>query len=305
MTHGLTVRCGPNFFVIGAQRAGTTRLCELLQRHPSVSIPTKEPFYFQSVRAMAEKAQWYRSIFEDVADVPARGDGSTYYSMCGIYPGTAQRIHEFNPDARIIYMVRHPLRRIESAWVHRLSVGDVALPEFLSAADQERRRLDLADKQLGFEHTLYKTEVLIDPSLYWKQLAEYRRYFADDQIRIGFFEEFIADERAELRACLSFLGVDPFIDIDIDDSAARNSLEGKRQPLAVVDTVRTLPGYGRVKRFIPQRLKTLLTDRITRPIPMTPLWTAQSMEWTVSQVADDSASLLRYAGRSQDYWVLR
>ena len=301
MTDGPTVRCGPNFFVIGAQKAGTTRLCELLQRHPSVAIPTKEPFYFQSVRAMAEKAQWYRSIFEDVADLPARGDGSTYYSMCGVYPGTAQRIHEFNPDARIIYMVRHPLRRIESAWVQRLSVGDVEL----QSSDDRSDALDLADKQLGFEHTLYNTEVLIDPSLYWKQLAEYRRYFPDDQIRIGFFEEFIADERAELQACLSFLGVDPFIDIDIDDNEARNSSEGKRQPLAVVDTVRTLPGYERVKRFIPQSLKTLFTDRITRPIPMTPLWTAESMEWTVSRVADDSASLLRYAGRSQDYWHLR
>ena len=115
-TDGPTVRCGPNFFVIGAQKAGTTRLCNLLQRHPSVAIPFKEPFYFQSARAMAEKAQWYRSIFEDVAHLPARGDGSTSYSMCGMYPGTAQRIHEFNPDARIIYMVRNPLQRIESSW---------------------------------------------------------------------------------------------------------------------------------------------------------------------------------------------
>jgi hypothetical protein len=110
-----TVRCGPNFFVIGAQKAGTTRLCNLLQRHPSVAIPVKEPLVLPILLAsMAKKAQWYRSIFENVADLPARGDGSPSYSACGIHPGTAQRIHEFNPDARIIYIVRHPLRRIES-----------------------------------------------------------------------------------------------------------------------------------------------------------------------------------------------
>jgi hypothetical protein len=301
MTDEPTVRCGPNFFVIGAQKAGTTRLCNLLQRHPLVAIPVKEPFYFQSARAMAEKAQWYLGLFKDSADLPARGDGSPYYSMCGLYPGTAQRIHEFNADARIIYMVRHPLRRIESAWVNLLSVGDLN-----AVSDAGSSPFTITDKQLGFEHTLYKTEVLIDPSLYWNQLSEYRRYFPDEQIRIGFFEEFIADEGAELRACLSFLGVDPFIDIDIRDEEDRNSSESRRQRLAVVDAIRKhAVGYERVQRFIPQPLKTLFTDRITRPIPMTSPWTAESVEWTVSRIADDSAALLRYAGRSEDYWVLR
>jgi hypothetical protein len=153
----------------------------------------------------------------------------------------------------------------------------------------------------GFEDTLYKTQLLIDPSLYWKQLSEYRRYFADNQIKVGFFEDFIANERAELQAYLSFLGVDPFIDIDINDDDDRNSSEGKRQRLAVVDAFRALPGYERVKRFIPQSLKTLFTDRINRPIPTTSPWTAESVEWTVSRVADDSccpASNMRGAART-------
>ena len=71
LNDGPTISCGPNFFVIGAQKAGTTRLCNLLQRHPSVAIPFKEPFYFQSPDAMKEKAQWYRSIFKDIAHLPA------------------------------------------------------------------------------------------------------------------------------------------------------------------------------------------------------------------------------------------
>ncbi len=283
---GPTVQCGPNFFVIGAQKAGTTRLCNLLQRHPSVAIPIKEPWYFDSACTMTKKAQWYRSIFEEVAHLPARGEGSPNYSACGLHPGTAQRIHEFNPDARIIYMVRHPLRRIESHWRHMLSVGD-------------------ATRFRGFEHTLYETDLLIDQTLYWKQLAEYRRHFPDDQIRVGFFEEFIADERAELRECFSFLGVDPFSDIDTDDDESRNASEGKSQRLAVIDAARTLPGYKRVKWFIPQRLKTLFTDHFTRPIRMTSLWTPESADWTVSRVIDDSAALLRYAGRSEDYWLMR
>jgi hypothetical protein len=300
MTDGPTLQGGPNFFVIGAQKAGTTRLCNLLQRHPSVAIPFKEPFHFQSARATAEKAEQYHGIFQHVAGLPARGDGTTYYSMCGIYPGTAERIFKFNPDARIIYMVRHPLRRIESAWVQWLSIGDAN-----AISDAGSSPFTIADKQLGFEHTLYKTEVLIDPSLYWKQLTEYRRYFPDDQIRVGFFEDFVVDERAELQSCLSFLGVDPLIEIHMDDDEDRNASQGKRQRLAIVDTFRSRPAYKRVKRFIPRRLKTLFTDRITRPIPMTSPWTAESTKWTMARVADDSAALLAYAGRSEDYWLMQ
>ncbi len=295
MADGLTVPCGPNFFVIGAQKAGTTRLCNLLQRHPSVGIPDKEPWYFQSTRAMAEKAQRYRSTFEGAADVPVRGDGSTSSSMCGIYPGTADRIHEFNPNARIIYMVRHPLRRIESAWRDMLSSP---LPARNSIPGGGMTRL------LGFEHTLFKTELLIDPSLYWKQLAEYRRLFPDEQIKVSFFEEFIADERAELRACLSFLGVDPFVDIDTDDDEDRNASEGKRQSL-VVEALSSLPGYEQVRPFIPQRVRTLFLNHFARPIARTSPWTAESVKWTVSRVSDDSAALLEYAGRKKTYWLMR
>jgi hypothetical protein len=163
----------------------------------------------------------------------------------------------------------------------------------------------VTDMQLGFEHTLYDTEVLIDPSLYWKQLTEYRRYFADEQIKVSFFEEFIADERAELQACLSFLGFDPCIDIDTDDDEDRNSSEGKRQRLAVINTVRSFPGYQRVNRFIPQSFRTLVNQRATRPIPTTTPWTAESMEWAVSRIAEDSAALLRHVGRREDYWLMR
>ena len=46
MTAGCAIDNGPDFFVIGAQRAGTTRLCGLLDRHPEIAIPTKEPMFF-------------------------------------------------------------------------------------------------------------------------------------------------------------------------------------------------------------------------------------------------------------------
>lgn len=276
---------GPNFFVIGAQKAGTTRLCNLLHRHPQVAIPTKEPFFFQSPEAMEEKREWYEELFRGVAQFPARGEGSTYYSMRASYPGTAERIYHFQPEARVIYMVRHPLHRMESAWRHLLAVGQ-------------------ANMFQGFEHTLYRTPLLIDPTLYWEQISDYRRYFRDDHVHVVFFEEFIRDEAAEVSACLRFLGLSGPWAPATDDDEALNASEGRRRRLAAVDAVRAMPGYGRAKRFIPQGVKTLFSERVTLPVPKAPEWTPSMLEWVGSQLANDTQSFLRFAGRPEDYWGL-
>ncbi len=277
---------GPNFFVIGAQRAGTTRLCALLDRHPQVVIPTKEPMFFQSEKDMTAKADWYRNLFAQAGHAAARGEGSTYYSMCGIYPGTAQRLHEFNPQAKIIYLVRHPLRRIESAWVQLLSVG-------------------LANGFRGFERTLIETPLLVDPSLYWRQLSEYRNVFPDEQIHIELFDEFIAEESRVVAECLSFLELPPLSSIDIPHAHGRNASVGKRVRWPAVDSVRMIPGYERFKRFVPQSVKSLFTDRLTRPAPPNFEWSQVALEWATAQIAEDSARFLQHVGRRADYWSMR
>jgi hypothetical protein len=284
MTAETAIDNGPDFFVIGAQRAGTTRLCGLLDRHPGVAIPTKEPMFFQSPEDMRTKAAWYKALFDAVPEGVRKGDGSTYYSMCGIYPGTARRLHQFNPEARIIYMVRHPLRRIESAWVQLLSVG---------AANRVR----------GFDFTVRNTDLLIDPGLYWRQISEYRHYFPDQQISIQFFEEFSADEAAVVESCCSFLELAPSAAIELEHDRFRNESIGKRQHALIVDAVRALPGYEMFKSWIPQSGKTFFSVHLTSPIATEITWRPDTLAWTIAQLEEDSDAFLRYAGRSPDYWA--
>jgi hypothetical protein len=273
----------PDFFVIGAQRAGTTRLCALLGRHPSIRIPTKEPMYFHSLEHMREKASWYQELYADPSAGVLQGEGSTYYSMCGIYPGTAQRVHDANPAAKIIYMVRHPLRRIESAWVQLLSVGN-------------------ANRVRGFDRTLRHTNLLIDPSLYWRQLSEYRRHFPDEQLHVEFFEEFTSDEQGVVDSCLSFLGAPSAELEEVEREWMRNESQGKQQRSLLVDALRALPGYERYKAHVPQAIKTALSERFTSPIKTTVSWKPETLRWTLERLRADSASLLEYTGRSSDYW---
>ena len=275
----------PSFFVIGAQKAGTTRLCHLLNGHPEVVIPTKEPFYFHSSEAMRTKRDWYRSIFENAGPGTSFGEGSTYYSMCQTYPGTAERIHDFDPAARIIYMVRHPLRRIESAWFQLLSVREMS-------------------GLRSFRSTVMRSDVLIEPTLYWRQLSEYRRYFPDDQIHVATFEEFVVDEMRVANECLAFLGQhEPLRHVDAS-VAGRNQSEGKLQPRAIVDLVKSVPGYQHLKGLVPERWRIAAGSRLQKEITAVPRWDDDALAYVRARVQDDTNALLEHLGLPDSFWDL-
>jgi hypothetical protein len=280
-----SLEIGPNFFVIGAQKAGTTRFCHLLGRHPKVRIPTKEPAFFSSEVETRSRVEWYKGLFDGLPPDIACGDGSTYYSMAALYPGTAERIAMFNDRARIIYMVRHPLRRIESAWAQLLSVGH-------------------ANSYVGFERTLMETPLLLDPSLYWRQVAEYRRFFPDSQIKILFFEDFVRDEERIVRDSLSFLGINADVYPPILDREGLNSSEGKTHYFKSVDAIRSLRLYGRLKHLVPVPLKALMSSHLRTTAAPFVTWSPQSRAWVLDRVAPDAADFLQYADREPDVWAL-
>lgn len=276
----------PSFFVIGAQRAGTTRLCHLLDRHPQVTIPTKEPFFFQSVDAMLEKRSWYESLFANLPAGQVAGEGSTYYSMCAKYPGTAARIYAFNPEARLIYMARHPLRRIESAWHHLRSVRQI------SGLTSFKKALETCDE-------------LIEPTLYSKQVGEYLRYFTPQQVRVSFFEDFVGDEANVVGDCLSFLGLDPSrLAPPHDDNANLNASHEKIADWVGLDAVRVVPGYRHLKRLIPQQLKTVATERLRRPVDVTNPWDEPSLAYVRERIEEDTRTFLGRFGQGRIVWRL-
>ena len=71
----------PNFIVIGAAKCGTTSLCDLLGAHPDVFMSTpKEPRYFSHSNEGHRTLDWYESLFGEVTDQSAIGEGSITYT---------------------------------------------------------------------------------------------------------------------------------------------------------------------------------------------------------------------------------
>ncbi|MEX2430634.1 MAG: sulfotransferase, partial [Dehalococcoidia bacterium] len=122
--HQHTVR--PNFLVLGAMKSATTTLCELLATHPQAFVcEPKEPEFFCKDEVYSRGWPWYQSLFRSALHKKAVGEGSTSYTKKLLFPRTASRIAAHVPDARLIYIVRHPIERIESHWMHSLRAGSL------------------------------------------------------------------------------------------------------------------------------------------------------------------------------------
>jgi hypothetical protein len=180
----------PNFFIIGAAKAATTSLSSLLALHPNAAmVQPKEPHFFSVDRRYEAGWQRYLTMYDHCKGQKAIGDASTSYSRIRYHPHVADRIKHHVPHAKIIYMVRHPLKRMESAYLEHLCTpgGNV----FSSINDAIRQM-----------------PIIVDSSRYWEVFDAYRQRFGESKIKIVWFEEYVADTTAVFQDVCSFLEID-------------------------------------------------------------------------------------------------
>jgi hypothetical protein len=274
----------PNFLVLGAAKCGTTTLCDLLGRHPDVFVhPRKELDFFCFDDRYARGLEWYAGCFAKATGERAVGEGSPNYAKLSKHPQAAERIARDLPDARLIYMVRHPLRRMESAWLHARRAGHRS--------------------SRSFTKTVRTQASYVDTSLYERQLEAYRRHFPDDRILVVFLDDLEADPEATLERCFRFLGVDPTFRVG-RPGERRNVSGGQRVDGLLMDVLRAIPGFRRFDRRAPRRWRRfrkrwLQTDRIRGPE-----WDEATRRWVVDRLAEPTARFLERHGKPRDFWDL-
>ena len=107
----------PNLIVVGAGKAGTTSLHNYLDAHPQVfGAGDKELMYFS--RFMDKGVDWYKSNFKVRDGVKVYFESTPQYSFRDEFPHVPQNIYDLNPDMKIIYIVREPIKRIVSHFNH-------------------------------------------------------------------------------------------------------------------------------------------------------------------------------------------
>jgi hypothetical protein len=269
----------PNFLLIGAMKCATSSLFEALGRHPQVFLSNpKEPEFFCKDEIFQRGWTWYESLFAEAGGRIAIGEGSTSYSKSMLFPGTAERVAAHLPDAKLLYIVRHPLDRILSHWLHTAAEIQPMPP--------------LAEAIGRWPH-------FVDSSLYWKQVEAYRRFYPDDRILILFFEDFVERPQEVMSRCYEFLGVDPELSgadrFEASHVSARKRIDG-----AVLRTLQRVPLARRLKNLAPGAARQVMS-MLRKPLPNRPEWPDWLRRDVALKVKPDAEALLAFCGR-RDLW---
>ncbi|NBD37244.1 MAG: hypothetical protein GVY10_01590 [Verrucomicrobia bacterium] len=290
-----------HFIIIGAAKAGTTSLARWLAETPACCLSEpKETMFFGSERRHREGLDWYRRTYFahwDGKSLP--GEATPAYSDRTECPGTPERVHAHNPGARILYMVRDPVKRTESAWRMWASLEPHGHP----FADHliERARA-------GFHAWLEDATVfrhVTETSRYAWQWEAWKAFPASQRMTL-FLEDLQADKERALRQVAQFLEI-PAGPLLAKSNRNYNTAEGRIMKTALRKGVEGHVLWRSVKRFVPEVMKRRLLDSPlgTRKAELPAEgWNPGLKRRFLDEVREDALRLLHEQGRPGSFWDL-
>ncbi|MGI9070357.1 MAG: sulfotransferase family protein [Bryobacteraceae bacterium] len=311
----------PNFFVVGAPKAGTTSLYQYLAEHPEVYMsPIKEPNFFASeirpenvseelqerVRRdmdalkaylegpMSEKRfggmllEWedYLKLFEKVKEEKAIGEASVLYLWSKTAAGN---IFSRIPDAKIVMILRDPAERAFSQYLHNVTNGIIY--------ESFRRHVYAGSRRKSEKFSIGYPS--LELGLYYEQVKRYLGIFPKENIHILFFEDYRQQPARMLKELFCFLNVDSRFTPDM----SKRELEPK-VPRAVV-FAHFLKRYGvwqRLKKLSPRVFRSHLRTiafRKRRSLVMD----SKDRDYLLDYYRDDILKLSNLLDRDLRHWL--
>ncbi len=293
----------PDFFIVGAFKAGTTALYEYLRAHPQVFMPFhKEPMYFGAdldARYARMTREEYLSLFAEARTDQRVGEASPWYLYSTM---AASEIQEFNPEAQIIVMLRNPVdvmhaQHAQLLFNHREDLADFEAALAAEADRRTGRRIPagaLRREALFYRHSVRFTE----------QLERYIDLFGWERVHVIVFDDF-RDRTAETYAdVLRFLGVDSGFRPDFE---VRNP--NRRVRSAALQRAVFRP-RGALRRMVPwlrrfplvHRVRDALVNANSAPEARAPMDPRLRTRLT-AELAPEIEALGRLIGRDLSAWT--
>jgi hypothetical protein len=206
-----------DFIVIGAQKSGTTSLFEYLRLHPEISLPAgKEAPYFS--HDPLYELGWGAYMRKLALVDPARkwGTVTPRYMAGGVSHSSVeglstsgydertipQRIHERLPEARLIVILRDPVKRARSH--HRMRTMEGREQRSFSDALDQLLRPEMLDRARQNPQDL---NGYVTWGEYGRAIGGYLDVFPREQLLVTFTEELERDPAGLLARIHSFIGV--------------------------------------------------------------------------------------------------
>lgn len=311
----------PNFFIVGAPKAGTTSLYAYLDQHPQVYMsPLKEPHYFASeFRAehfiaqdqrrlgreqraleqylrgeLREKrfggfvTRWedYLKLFRNAVGQVAIGEATACYLWS---PSAAGNIGARIPGARIIINLRNPADRAFSQYLQMLTSGRT----HASFSEELRVSRRCASRRMG------EPWPLLEFGRYCDQVRRYLDAFPQAQVHVSLYEDLAGQPEALLSRLFSFLGV-------AADFAADVSRRHHQPQIArLTGTVHRLKKWGvwpHVRQLAPRTLGPRLRALALKPRAALAMQ-ASERAWLIDFYREDIEQLAALIGRDLSAWL--
>lgn len=288
----------PNFFVIGAPKAGTTALHATLIQHPDIYMsPVKEPHFFicegqkpplfpgPGGGYLHHEAVWqaeqYSALFDGVTTQRAIGEASAGYLFA---PQAARNIYNRLPHSKIVAILRQPAERAYSHYCYRIQNRGESAPTFEIALQEEAQGL----RKGWSAGVLHRKN-----GFYYAQLSRYFALFPREHIQVYLYEDWKRSPHEMLRDLFAFLEVNP--DFAPQIRTANVTLMAKNRFLD-----RAAKGISRRLPLAAARLDAV--NRRWNRVPAPPLDPETRRRLTL-EYRDDILKLQDLIGRDLSHWL--
>ena len=241
------------FLIIGAQKAGTTWICDVLRRHPDVFIPDlKELHFFEQEPNYSRGYEWYLDFFRGSEGALARGEGTPnyFYNVCTekeqkdwLSRDVPARVRKCLPDARLILSLRDPVERAISSYNHFVLRGNIS-PKVPIRDCWDERGIRSAGR-------------------YDLQLAKWLEYYDLSQFEIVIYEEDIKPDHRKLETVnrlLRAIGAAPIAEIPDLFKPSNARLDAAFAYLNQVPFLRDHPTGNKIRN----RINSIIPDGVQK-----------------------------------------
>lgn len=243
----------PNFFIVGAPKAGTTSLYFYLKRHPDVFMsPVKEPNFFSYDETIKQNLyhkekgirtfEAYQNLFAEAnGHHKAIGEASVSYLF---YPSVPDKIKEKVSDAKIIISLRNPIDRCYSHYFMEHKLGYVS---------ESLENIVFKKSKHKFTHLYYQQ--FVELGMYYQQVKRYIDTFGRENVRIYIYEDLDKSVHSMATDLFNFLKVK---DLHLDELNNKyNTFSTPRNPI-----FRFIYAQKRLRTFARQLVPKQSIERI-------------------------------------------
>lgn len=222
----------PQFFCIGAQKAGTTWLYYNLKKHPQFRFRAKEIHYFDIKRNFDKPLEYYSQYFDFKNKRTICGDITPSYSL--LSEDRLKFIQKLVPDAKFVMLLRNPVERVWSA----------ALMQFVKHRNEDMSQVSV-EELMPF---ISKKEVL-ERGYYIGIIEKFQKFWPAENFYIGFYDQISSEPKKLFTEIITHLGAKP--ELGFDDSSLTEVVHKRKQEVEI---------FPEIKEFLDEHYKEHIVE---------------------------------------------